>query len=91
MLAGCAGSAPRQQTVPSSGSSSSSWAELLRAAAGPGPGLAAHDPATGNLFDQIPAWDRAAEKRCCSVLSRTEFIQSRCDTDQPLNGRTNRC
>lgn len=89
LLTGCV---TTQQTVqPQQQTSTSSWAQLLRAAAGPGPGLAAHDPAQGNLFDQIPAWDRAAEKRCCSQLPRAEFISLRCDTDRPLGGRTNRC
>lgn len=87
LLTGCAGTQHTVQPV----QSSSSWAQLLRAAAGPGTGLASHDPAQGLLFDQIPAWDAAALRRCCSALPRAEFISSRCDTDAPLGGRTNRC
>lgn len=50
------------------------------------------DPRGGQqLFDQIPNWDRAAEKRCCSGLSRVQWHQMACDTDSPLGGRTNRC
>lgn len=86
LLTGCAGPQHTVQPV-----QSSSFAQLLRAAAGPGPGLASHDPARGLLFDQIPAWDHAAHRRCCSALPRAEFISSRCDTDAPLGGRTNRC
>lgn len=95
MLAGCAGTTPATETVQpqqQSSSGSSGWAQLLRAAAGPGPGLAAHDPAPDTpLFSQIPSWNDAAQRRCCSVLPRAEFIQARCDTDAPLGGRTNRC
>jgi len=43
------------------------------------------------LFDQIPNWDNAAAKRCCSGLSREEFLKMACDTDEPRGGRTNRC
>lgn len=93
VLTGCAGTqhtAQPEHTQQSS--SSSSFAQFLRALAGPGPGLASHDPPAGTpLFSQIPAWDRAAERRCCSALPRAEFISSRCDTDAPLGGRTNRC
>lgn len=50
------------------------------------------DPRGGaQLFDQIPNWDNAAEKRCCSGLRREEFLKMACDTDQPRGGRTNRC
>ena len=90
VLAGC--QTTRVQTVqPVEQSSPSGFTQFLRAAAGPGPGLAYHDPVSGDLFSQIPAWDNAAAKRCCSVLPRTEFIALKCDTDQPLQGRTNRC
>lgn len=90
VLTGCV--TTRQTVEPSAPGQPSSFQQFLRAAAGAGPGLAAHDPSADTpLFSQIPAWDRAAEKRCCSVLSRTEFLNARCDTDQPLGGRTNRC
>ena len=50
------------------------------------------DPKGGSqLFDQIPNWDNAAQKRCCSGLSRVEWFQMACDTDSPRGGRTNRC
>ena len=50
------------------------------------------DPKGGaQLTDQIPNWDRAAEKRCCSGLTRVEWFQMACDTDSPRGGRTNRC
>jgi len=72
--------------------SSSSVSQFVQTLVGPGPGLAAHDPSPGTpLFSQIPAWDDAAEKRCCSVLPRDEFLKMRCDTNQPLGHRTNRC
>ena len=50
------------------------------------------DPRGGQqLFDQIPNWDNAAQKRCCSGLKREEFLKMACDTDEPRGGRTNRC
>ena len=90
LLGGCR--ATTQQTVQPQEQQPSAVAQFLRALAGPGPGLAAHDPQDGQaLFQQIPNWDNAAEKRCCSALSRNDFIKMRCDTDEPLGGRTNRC
>jgi len=90
VLTGCV--ATTQQSVkPVELGQPSTFQQLLAALAGRGPGLAEHDPTSGNLFDQIPAWDRAAEKRCCSVLTRDEFLALRCDTNQPIGGRTNRC
>jgi hypothetical protein len=89
LLGGCR--ATTQQTVQPSEQQPSSFSLFMRSLAGPGPGLAAHDPRSGQLFDQIPNWDDAAQKRCCSALSRNDFIKMRCDTDQPLEGRTNRC
>lgn len=49
------------------------------------------DPRGAQLFDQLPNWDTAAEKRCCSGLNRVEFMRMACDTDSPRGGRTNRC
>ena len=90
LLGGCR--ATTQQTVQPQAQQSSSFKQFLRALAGTGPGLAAHDPRDpAALFQQIPAWDDAAQRRCCSVLSRNDFIKMRCDTDEPLGGRTNRC
>ena len=90
LLGGCR--ATTQQTVQPQAQQSSAVTQFLRTLAGPGPGLAAHDPQNGQLlFQQIPNWDKAAEKRCCSALARNEYLNSRCDTDQPLGGRTNRC
>lgn len=90
LLTGCV--TTKQAVEPQAQGQPSGFKQLLRALAGPGQGLAAHDPQQGQqLFEQIPAWDRAAEQRCCSVLPRPEFVRMRCDTDQPLGGRTNRC
>lgn len=71
----------------------SGFAQFLRALAGPGPGLAAHDPKDPSmLFQQIPNWDNAAMKRCCSAITdRGEWMAARCDTDHPVPPRTNRC
>jgi len=91
VLTGCV--ATTAQTVqPTARTEPSGFSQFMRALAGPGPGLAAHDPSDpAALFQQIPAWDDAAQKRCCSALSRDEFIKARCDTDQPVYPRTNRC
>ena len=69
------------------------FAEFLRALAqGLRPMDRPWDPQGGRqLFDQIPNWDNAAQKRCCSGLSRVEWFQAACDTDTPRGGRTNRC
>jgi hypothetical protein len=92
LLTGCLATTGNGSTVePSARTEPSAVAQFLRAVAGPGPGLAAHDPRSGQLFDQIPNWDNAAQKRCCSALARDEYLKSRCDTDEPLGGRTNRC
>jgi len=95
LLSGCVGtqSANGQLVEPQEQSASSTGvSQFLRALAGPGPGLAAHDPPTGQqLFEQIPNWDNAAMKVCCSGLGREEWLKMRCDTDRPLQGRTNRC
>jgi hypothetical protein len=94
LAAGCAGTQYSSGPVvePAElGQGSNSVSQFLRALAGPGPGLAAHDPPSGQLFDQIPAWDGAAMKVCCSALSRDEYLKMRCDTDQPVYPRTNRC
>ena len=48
-------------------------------------------PPNQSLFNQIPAWDNAAEKTCCSSLSRDDFIKARCATSRPIPPRTNRC
>ena len=90
-LGGCR--ATTQQTVqPTVRAEPSAVAQFLRALAGPGPGLAAHDPQDGSaLFEQIPNWDNAAQKRCCSALGRAEYLKAKCDTDQPVYPRTNRC
>ena len=90
-LGGCR--ATGQQTVqPTERTQPSGLQQFLRALAGPGPGLAAHDPQDGSaLFEQIPNWDGAAMKVCCSVLGRDEWFKMKCDTDQPVYPRTNRC
>jgi len=50
------------------------------------------DPVDGQaLFTQLPAWQGASHQVCCSVLSRELFLKNRCDTDRPLNFRSNRC
>lgn len=69
------------------------FAQFLRALAqGLRPMDRPWDPQGANqLFDQLPNWDRAADKRCCSGLSRVEWFQAACDTDTPRGGRTNRC
>lgn len=89
VLTGCV--TTKQTVQPTELGQPSAVSQFLAALAGRGPGLAAHDPSSGALFDQIPNWDRAAERRCCSVLAREQFILMRCDTGQPLGGRTNRC
>ena len=90
LLTGCVTTKSTVQPVETA--QSSGFQQFMRALVGPGPGLAQHDPRDGTpLFSQIPAWDDAAQRRCCSVLSRNDFILMRCDTDQPLAGRTNRC
>lgn len=48
-------------------------------------------PAGRQLFEQIPAWDRAAERICCSALRRDDYLRARCDTDRPVPPRSNRC
>ena len=89
LLTGCV---TTKSTVQPQAQQSSRAAEFLRMLAGPGPGLALHDPQNGEpLFQQIPSWDRAASRRCCSSLARNDFLKMRCDTDEPLQGRTNRC
>lgn len=47
----------------------------------------------GQLFDQIPAWDNAAERICCSGLlgDRAAWEAARCDTAEPVPPRSNRC
>lgn len=94
VLAGCVttGSSNAQLVQPVEQGSSSSFQQFLRALAGPVEGTAWHDPQDGTpLFQQIPNWDGAAMKRCCSALNREEFLKARCDTDQPIYPRTNRC
>ena len=95
MLTGCVGAQYNSGSIvqpKEQGASSSGFTQFLRALAGPGPGLAAHDPQNGSaLFEQIPNWDGAAMKVCCSALGREEFLRMRCDTDQPVYPRTNRC
>lgn len=50
------------------------------------------DPPAGRvLFEQLPAWDGAASKICCSSLSRDLYLKERCDTDRPRPPRSNRC
>lgn len=50
------------------------------------------DPPAGRaLFEQIPAWDGAASKICCSALMREDYLKARCDTDRPVAPRSNRC
>jgi hypothetical protein len=50
------------------------------------------DPVDGQaLFTQLPAWQGASHQVCCSVLSRDLYLKNRCDTDRPLNFRSNRC
>jgi hypothetical protein len=52
------------------------------------------DPKGGaQLFEQLPAWDRAAEKICCGALlgDRAAYRAARCDTAQPIPPRSNRC
>lgn len=50
------------------------------------------DPKPGHtLFEQMPAWDNAAEKTCCSHLTLNEYRQAKCDTSRPTPPRTNRC
>jgi hypothetical protein len=50
-------------------------------------------PGQGQLFDQIPAWDNAAEKICCGALlgDREAYFRARCDTATPVPPRSNRC
>lgn len=90
LAAGCV--TTKQTVEPQPLGQPSAFSQLLQELAGANPGLARHDPQNGEpLFQQIPAWDGAAMKRCCSVLNAQEFRKMRCDTDQPLGGRTNRC
>ena len=90
LLGGCR--ATTQNTVQPSEHQPSGFQQFMRALTGPGPGLAAHDPPAGTpLFQQIPSWDDAAQRRCCSALSKNDFIKARCDTDRPVPPRTNRC
>ena len=95
MLTGCVGAQYNSGSIvqpKEQGAGASGFTQFLRALAGPRPGLAAHDPQNGaQLFEQIPNWDGAAMKVCCSVLGREEFLRMRCDTDQPVYPRTNRC
>lgn len=94
LLSGCVGAQynsgqivqPQEQAAEGGG-----FSKFLRALAGPGPGLAAHDPPSGQLFEQIPNWDGAAGKICCSALGRDEWFKARCDTDRPVAPRSNRC
>lgn len=44
-----------------------------------------------SLFEQMPPWDNAAEKTCCSHLDRAEYLKAKCDTSRPTPPRTNRC
>jgi hypothetical protein len=86
LLTGCVATTGQQSVQPTElGQQSSGFQQFLRALAG--------DPQRENrqLFDQIPNWDNEAQRRCCSVLGRQEYLKMRCDTDQPLEGRTNRC
>jgi hypothetical protein len=65
---------------------------ILRMLAGAEDGQRSYDPKGGaNLFDQIPAWDGAALKVCCSAVTGAEWTKARCDTDTPVPPRTNRC
>jgi hypothetical protein len=55
---------------------------------------AAWDPKGGaQLFEQLPAWDSAAERICCGALlgDREAYSRARCDTAQPIAPRSNRC
>ena len=52
------------------------------------------DPRAGaQLIDQIPAWDNAALKVCCSALlgDREAYLRAQCDTATPVPPRSNRC
>ena len=49
------------------------------------------DPTGRTLFDQLPNHIDRAHRECCSVLSRSDFLKNRCDTDRPVKPRTNRC
>ena len=50
------------------------------------------DPQPGHsLYEQIPAWDNAADRQCCSHLSLKEYNKNLCGTDRPIPPRTNRC
>ena len=98
LLTGClattgTGTQTTQTVQPQSQSEPGAVRQFLRALAGPGPGLAQHDPRDPSmLFQQIPNWDNAAQLRCCSAITdRGEWMAARCDTDQPVYPRTNRC
>ena len=56
---------------------------LATGCAGPKPGTAAWDPQDGRaLFEQLPAWDRAAERICGGHLhpdeARRRGLSQRC-------------
>ena len=91
LLGGCR--ATTQNTVQPSEHQPSGFQQFMRALTGPGPGLAAHDPKDPSmLFQQIPSWDDAAQRRCCSAITdRRAWTAARCDTDRPVPPRTNRC
>ena len=50
-------------------------------------------PGQGQLIDQIPNWDNAATRICCSALlgDREAYFKARCDTAEPVPPRSNRC
>ena len=49
------------------------------------------DPQGRPLFEQLPHHINKAHNECCSVLMPAEFLRMRCDTDRPVEPRTNRC
>lgn len=43
------------------------------------------------LFEQIPNWDNAAMKICCSALTGNDYFKEGCDTNNPKPPRSKRC
>jgi hypothetical protein len=69
------------------------WAEVVREIQRD-PRDAPWDPPAGRqLFEQLPAWDNAAERICCGALlgDPAAYRAARCDTAQPIAPRSNRC
>jgi hypothetical protein len=82
VLAGC-----------SSTQGGSFWSEMAREVKRD-PRDAPWDPPAGRqLFEQIPNWDRAADKICCGALigQPDEYRRQRCHTLTPVPPRSNRC